>query len=132
MFDITARYQSCIFYQLFFSCTPHHSRKKEVLTRLHFSPVPVFALGSWISSVFYFWGCTGTNCGLSQAVFTSDSEKLYFYVNVLLQNRCADELLSSCRMENARHHQETGCQVRLADGPLDFKLHPAGGRERRV
>lgn len=47
-------------------------RKKEVLSRLHFSPVPVFALGNWIPNVLYYWGCTGHNCGLSQAVFTSE------------------------------------------------------------
>ncbi|XP_056158024.1 uncharacterized protein LOC130133585 [Lampris incognitus] len=47
-------------------------RKKEVLSRLHFSPVPVFALGNWIPSVLYSWGCTGHNCGLSQAAFTCE------------------------------------------------------------
>ncbi|XP_061920137.1 uncharacterized protein si:dkey-256h2.1 [Entelurus aequoreus] len=47
-----------------------HSQK-EVLSRLHFSPVPVFALGNWIPSVLYYWACTGHNCGLAQAVFTS-------------------------------------------------------------
>lgn len=47
-------------------------RKKEVLSRLHFSPVPVFALGNWIPNVLYYWGCMGRNCGLSQAVFTSE------------------------------------------------------------
>ncbi|XP_039972563.1 uncharacterized protein si:dkey-256h2.1 [Xiphias gladius] len=46
--------------------------KKEVLSRLHFSPVPVFALGNWIPYVLYSWGCLGHNCGLSQAVFTSE------------------------------------------------------------
>ncbi|XP_029593250.1 uncharacterized protein si:dkey-256h2.1 [Salmo trutta] len=46
-------------------------RKTEVLSRLHFSPVPVFCLGNWIPSVLYSWGCSGHNCGLSQAVFTS-------------------------------------------------------------
>ncbi|XP_018541098.1 uncharacterized protein si:dkey-256h2.1 [Lates calcarifer] len=45
--------------------------KKEVLSRLHFSPVPVFALGNWIPNVLYYWGCMGRNCGLSQVVFTS-------------------------------------------------------------
>uniref|UniRef100_UPI003AAB2C9B uncharacterized protein isoform X1 n=1 Tax=Centroberyx gerrardi TaxID=166262 RepID=UPI003AAB2C9B len=45
--------------------------KKEVLSRLHFSPVPVFALGNWIPRVLYSWTCMGHNCGLSQAVFTS-------------------------------------------------------------
>ncbi|KAK2845044.1 hypothetical protein Q5P01_011703 [Channa striata] len=44
--------------------------KKEVLSRLHFSPVPVFALGNWIPNVLYYWGCMEHNCGLSQAVFT--------------------------------------------------------------
>ncbi|KAM6910480.1 uncharacterized protein FYW49_012420 [Xenentodon cancila] len=52
------------------------SSKKEVLTRLHFSPVPVFALGNWIPNVLYNWGCVGHNCGLSQAVFTSDGWKM--------------------------------------------------------
>uniref|UniRef100_A0A7N6BP32 Peptide-N-glycosidase F N-terminal domain-containing protein n=1 Tax=Anabas testudineus TaxID=64144 RepID=A0A7N6BP32_ANATE len=46
--------------------------KKQVLSRLHFSPVPVFALGNWIPNVLYYWGCMGHNCGLSQAVFTSE------------------------------------------------------------
>ncbi|KAJ7985419.1 hypothetical protein DPEC_G00351850 [Dallia pectoralis] len=46
-------------------------RKKQVLSRLHFSPVPVFALGNWIPSVMYSWACSGHNCGLSQVVFTS-------------------------------------------------------------
>ncbi|KAM4735367.1 uncharacterized protein FYW61_005887 isoform 2-T2 [Anableps anableps] len=50
--------------------------RKEVLTQLHFSPVPVFALGNWISNVLYYWGCMGLNCGLSQAVFTSDGWKM--------------------------------------------------------
>ncbi|XP_072249772.1 uncharacterized protein [Leuresthes tenuis] len=52
------------------------SNKKEVLSRLHFSPVPVFALGNWIPSVLYNWGCMGHNCGLSQAVFTSHGWKM--------------------------------------------------------
>lgn len=52
------------------------AHRKEVLTRLHFSPVPVFALGNWIPSVLYSWGCAGHNCGLSQAVFISDGWKL--------------------------------------------------------
>ncbi|XP_026172906.1 uncharacterized protein LOC113136365 isoform X2 [Mastacembelus armatus] len=46
--------------------------RKEVLSRLHFSPVPVFALGNWIPRVLYYWGCMGINCGLTQAVFTSE------------------------------------------------------------
>ncbi|TKS82579.1 hypothetical protein D9C73_016688 [Collichthys lucidus] len=45
--------------------------KKEVLSRLHFSALPVFALGNWIPSVFYSWGCMSHNCLLAQAVFTS-------------------------------------------------------------
>lgn len=52
------------------------SHRKEVLTRLHFSPLPVFALGNWIPNVLYYWGCMGHNCGLSQAVFTSDGWKM--------------------------------------------------------
>ncbi|KAF7662274.1 hypothetical protein LDENG_00239140 [Lucifuga dentata] len=50
--------------------------KKEVLSRLHFSPVPVFTLGNWIPSVLYSWGCMDHNCGLSQVVFTSNSKNL--------------------------------------------------------
>ncbi|XP_049585613.1 uncharacterized protein si:dkey-256h2.1 [Syngnathus scovelli] len=46
--------------------------QKEVLSRLHVSPVPVFAVGNWISSVLYSWACKGHNCGLAQAVFTSE------------------------------------------------------------
>ncbi|XP_028834783.1 uncharacterized protein LOC114789691 [Denticeps clupeoides] len=46
-------------------------RGKEVFSRLHFSPVPVHALGNWVPRVLYSWGCTGHNCGLAQAVFTS-------------------------------------------------------------
>ncbi|CAG6013954.1 unnamed protein product [Menidia menidia] len=49
---------------------------KEVLTRLHFSPVPAFALGNWIPGVLHSWGCRGHNCGLSQAVFTSYGWKM--------------------------------------------------------
>ncbi|XP_019734212.1 uncharacterized protein LOC109521043 [Hippocampus comes] len=52
------------------SVAKKHNRE-EVLSRLHVSPVPVFAVGNWIASVLYSWACTGHNCGLSQAVFTS-------------------------------------------------------------
>lgn len=56
------------------SCLIVLNSKKEVLSRLHFSPVPVFALGNWIPNVLYYWGCMGHNCGLSQAVFTSEGK----------------------------------------------------------
>ncbi|TRY56867.1 hypothetical protein DNTS_013957 [Danionella cerebrum] len=46
-------------------------RGKEVLSRLHFSPVPIYALGNWIPRVLYSWGCGGHNCGLAQVVFSS-------------------------------------------------------------
>uniref|UniRef100_UPI0037E9351E uncharacterized protein n=1 Tax=Semicossyphus pulcher TaxID=241346 RepID=UPI0037E9351E len=49
-----------------------HRGKKEVLSRLHFSPMPVFNLGNWIPSVFYYWGCMARSCVLAQAVFTSE------------------------------------------------------------
>lgn len=52
------------------------SRQKEVLSRLHVSPVPVFALGNWIPRALYSWTCTGHNCGLPQAVFTSPGWKI--------------------------------------------------------
>ncbi|XP_047217316.1 uncharacterized protein si:dkey-256h2.1 isoform X2 [Girardinichthys multiradiatus] len=52
------------------------AHRKEILTQLHFCPVPVFALGNWIPNVLYYWGCMGHNCGLSQAVFTSDAWKM--------------------------------------------------------
>ncbi|KAF7692019.1 uncharacterized protein si:dkey-256h2.1 isoform X1 [Silurus meridionalis] len=51
-------------------------RGKEILSRLHFSPVPVYALGNWIPRVLYSWGCGGHNCGLAQAVFTSPEWKV--------------------------------------------------------
>ncbi|KAK2809769.1 hypothetical protein Q5P01_000494 [Channa striata] len=50
--------------------------KKEVLSRLHFSPVPVFALGNWIPNVLYNWYCRTSPCGLSQAVFTCNGWNL--------------------------------------------------------
>uniref|UniRef100_A0A3B4H0H0 Uncharacterized LOC102206249 n=1 Tax=Pundamilia nyererei TaxID=303518 RepID=A0A3B4H0H0_9CICH len=50
--------------------------KKEVLSRLHFSPVPVFALGNWIPRVLYYWSCMGHGCGLSQAAFISEEWKM--------------------------------------------------------
>ncbi|XP_017541676.1 uncharacterized protein si:dkey-256h2.1 [Pygocentrus nattereri] len=46
-------------------------RGKEILSRVHFSSIPVHALGNWIPRVLYSWGCGGHNCGLAQAVFTS-------------------------------------------------------------
>ncbi|XP_017284069.1 uncharacterized protein si:dkey-256h2.1 isoform X2 [Kryptolebias marmoratus] len=58
-------------------------RRKEVLARVHFCPLPVFALGNWIPGVLYFWGCVGRNCGLSQAVFTSDGWKMPIVVKRL-------------------------------------------------
>ncbi|MCI4391219.1 hypothetical protein PGIGA_G00131600 [Pangasianodon gigas] len=51
-------------------------RGKEILSRLHFSPIPVYALGNWIPRVLYSWGCGGHNCGLAQAVFTSPEWKV--------------------------------------------------------
>ncbi|KAG7474349.1 Peptide-N4-N-acetyl-beta-D-glucosaminylasparagine amidase F [Solea senegalensis] len=47
--------------------------KKEVLSRIHISPVPVFSLGNWIPYVLYNWG---RKHGLAQAVFTSDRWKM--------------------------------------------------------
>ncbi|XP_038566528.1 uncharacterized protein si:dkey-256h2.1 [Micropterus salmoides] len=47
--------------------------KKEVLSRLHFCPMPVFTLGNWIPNVFYYWGVASR---LSQAVFTSEGWKM--------------------------------------------------------
>ncbi|KAG7469656.1 hypothetical protein MATL_G00131150 [Megalops atlanticus] len=46
-------------------------RGKDILSRVHFSPVPVYALGNWIPAVLYSWGCSGHNCGLAQVLFTS-------------------------------------------------------------
>ncbi|KAL4646857.1 hypothetical protein GN956_G9578 [Arapaima gigas] len=45
-------------------------RREEVLSRMHFSPVPVHELGNWIPRVLYAWGCAGINCGFDQVVFT--------------------------------------------------------------
>ncbi|TNN49682.1 hypothetical protein EYF80_040132 [Liparis tanakae] len=47
-------------------------RNQEVLTRLHFSPVPVSSLGNWIPDVLYYWRCSGRGCGFSQVVFKSE------------------------------------------------------------
>uniref|UniRef100_UPI00398F59E3 uncharacterized protein n=1 Tax=Pristiophorus japonicus TaxID=55135 RepID=UPI00398F59E3 len=47
------------------------SRFKNLLSQLHFVPIPVYALGNWIPAIFYSWRCQEHNCGLSQAVFTS-------------------------------------------------------------
>ncbi|KAG5856646.1 uncharacterized protein si:dkey-256h2.1 [Anguilla anguilla] len=47
------------------------AHRKDVLSRVHISPVPVHALGNWIPSVLYSWGCSGHNCGLDQVTFTS-------------------------------------------------------------
>ncbi|KAI9999847.1 hypothetical protein NQD34_011690 [Periophthalmus magnuspinnatus] len=49
---------------------------KDTLSRLHFCPLSVFSLGNWIPAVLYSWGCSGHNCGLSQAVFTSSDWKM--------------------------------------------------------
>ncbi|KAJ8354490.1 hypothetical protein SKAU_G00220570 [Synaphobranchus kaupii] len=47
------------------------ANRKDVLTQIHISPVPVHALGNWIPSVLYSWGCSGHNCGLAQVSFSS-------------------------------------------------------------
>ncbi|KAK7895437.1 hypothetical protein WMY93_020762 [Mugilogobius chulae] len=47
---------------------------KSVLSRLHFYPLPVFFLGNWIPAVLYSWMCSGHNCGLPQAVFSSSGD----------------------------------------------------------
>uniref|UniRef100_A0A4W4EBS1 Peptide-N-glycosidase F N-terminal domain-containing protein n=1 Tax=Electrophorus electricus TaxID=8005 RepID=A0A4W4EBS1_ELEEL len=51
-------------------------RGKEILSRLHFSPIPVYALGNWIPRVLYSWGCGGLNCGIAQVLFTSPEWKM--------------------------------------------------------
>ncbi|XP_059194293.1 uncharacterized protein si:dkey-256h2.1 [Centropristis striata] len=51
-------------------------RNKEVLSRLHFCPVPVFALGNWIPNVLYYWRCKARSCVFSQAVFKSEGWKI--------------------------------------------------------
>lgn len=50
---------------IFFPCS-----KKEVLSQLHFSQVPVFNLGNWIPQVFYYWGSVARNYVLAQVSFT--------------------------------------------------------------
>ncbi len=49
-------------------------RGKEILSRLHFSATPVFALGNWLPRVLYSWGCGGHNCGLAQVLYSSPGE----------------------------------------------------------
>ncbi|CAL8287985.1 unnamed protein product [Merluccius merluccius] len=50
--------------------------RQEVMSRLHFSPVPVSALGNWIPAVLNSWGCARHRCGLAQAAFTSEGWKM--------------------------------------------------------
>ncbi|XP_030225246.1 uncharacterized protein si:dkey-256h2.1 isoform X1 [Gadus morhua] len=57
--------------------------REEVLSRLHFSPLPVFALGNWIPAVLYSWVCTRPRCGLAQAAFTSEVWKMPLIVKRL-------------------------------------------------
>lgn len=94
-----------------------HLSRKEVLTRLHFSPVPVFALGNWIPNVLYYWGCSGHNCGLDQAVFTSQGKNIFLF-SLSEDGKVFLKMTSNRRMEDAHHRQEAGCQIRLADGTL--------------
>ncbi|KAM3614499.1 uncharacterized protein V6R79_015453 [Siganus canaliculatus] len=54
--------------------------KKEVLSRLHFSPVPVFALGNWIPLVLNYWSSMSR---FSQAAFTSEEWKMPIVVKRL-------------------------------------------------
>ncbi|XP_072365171.1 uncharacterized protein [Scyliorhinus torazame] len=49
---------------------------KDLLSRLHFVPIPVYALGNWIPAIFYAWRCQDHNCGLAQVAFTSPELKL--------------------------------------------------------
>lgn len=67
--DETAASDAVWMREQLYSATAH--RSKEIMSRLHFSPVPVYALGNWIPRVLYSWGCGGHNCGLAQVVFTS-------------------------------------------------------------
>ncbi|XP_078094114.1 uncharacterized protein LOC144509317 isoform X2 [Mustelus asterias] len=52
------------------------SRFKDLLSQLHFVPIPVYALGNWIPDIFYAWRCQRHNCGLAQVAFTSSELKL--------------------------------------------------------
>lgn len=67
--DETAAHDALWMREQVYRATAH--RGKEILSRLYFSPVPVYALGNWIPRVLYSWGCGGHNCGLAQVVFTS-------------------------------------------------------------
>ncbi|KAL0984814.1 hypothetical protein UPYG_G00147310 [Umbra pygmaea] len=83
-------------------------RKEEVLSRLHFSPVPVFGLGNWIPSVLYSWSCSGHNCGLSQAVFTSTDWKMPVIVKRL--DARYDWLMGHWRQRNHLIDAGDGCE----------------------
>lgn len=109
------------------SCTPHRSRK-EVLTRLHFSPVPLFALGNWIPSVFYYWGCWGHNCGLSQAVFTSDRKKVTFKLLVPARFSSCFLLQDGRRPSSSRDWTPgtTGWWAAGAQAPLSWSMQETG------
>ena len=54
------------------------------MSRLHFSPVPVSALGNWIPAVLNSWGCTRHRCGLAQAAFTSEGKVVVVVVVVVV------------------------------------------------
>lgn len=90
-----------------------HSSKKEVLSRLHFSPVPVFALGNWIPNVLYYWTCMGHNCGLSQAAFTSEGKKTRPLSTLLSRNE------SGCT-DSASKWKEWVWSVYMVGPPLRF------------
>uniref|UniRef100_A0A8C7NPS5 Si:dkey-256h2.1 n=1 Tax=Oncorhynchus mykiss TaxID=8022 RepID=A0A8C7NPS5_ONCMY len=62
----------------------------DILSRLHFSPVPVFGYGNWIPSVLYSWGRSGHNYGLSHAVCTSTSREYSLCTLGLMKHRLID------------------------------------------
>ncbi|CAL8248696.1 unnamed protein product [Lota lota] len=67
--------------QVYQAATQHG--REEVMSRLHFSPLPVFTLGNWIPAVLNNWGCTRHKCGLAQAAFTSEGWKMPLIVKRL-------------------------------------------------
>lgn len=99
-------------------------RGKEILSRLHFSPTPVFTLGNWIPRVLYSWGCGGHNCGLAQVLFSSPGEcgcldgitwlgctMLLYWRRHFLNILFITDTFWNCRLEHTADRQASECPI---------------------
>ncbi|XP_028672880.1 uncharacterized protein si:dkey-256h2.1 [Erpetoichthys calabaricus] len=48
-----------------------HSKREDLMSRLHFGVDPVFDLGNWIPDILNSWRCDSSNCGYKQVNFSS-------------------------------------------------------------